>query len=73
MDENWAIVAEGIQTILRRENYPKPYEALKALTRGGGKITQQTILDFIEGLHVSDEIKNELKLITPASYVGYSC
>jgi len=73
LDENWAIVAEGIQTILRRENYPKPYEALKALTRGGGKITQQTILDFIEGLNVSEEIKNELKQITPTSYVGYSC
>lgn len=73
LDENWAIVAEGIQTILRRENYPKPYEALKALTRGGGKITQQTIHDFIQELHVSEEIKNELLNITPASYVGYSC
>ena len=73
LNDNWAIVAEGIQTILRRENYPKPYEALKALTRGGGKITQETISEFIDALNVSEEVKIELKSITPSNYIGYSC
>ena len=70
LEENWAVVAEAIQTILRREGYPKPYEALKELTRTNTKITQQTISAFIEGLNVSSEIKDELKKITPFNYVG---
>ena len=64
------VVAEGIQNILRREGFPKPYEALKALTRGNSTINASVISDFIEGLDVSDSIKNELKQITPQNYVG---
>jgi len=67
---NWAVVSEAIQNILRRENYPNPYEALKALTRGQGKITETTIQAFIEELDVSEAIKAELRLITPYNYVG---
>ena len=63
-------MAEAIQTILRREGYPNPYEALKGLTRTNEKITQQSIADFIETLEVSDTIKSELKKITPANYTG---
>jgi len=70
LEENWAVVSEAIQTILRRENYPKPYEALKGLTRSNSKITKNTISDFIETLNVSDKIKIELKAITPQNYVG---
>lgn len=70
LENNWAVVAEAIQTILRREAYPKPYEALKDLTRTGEKITQTTIAAFIEQLNVSDAIKAELKKITPQSYTG---
>ena len=70
LEENWAVVSEAIQTILRRENYPKPYEALKGLTRSNSKITKNTISDFIETLNVSDKIKTELKAITPQNYVG---
>lgn len=70
LEDNWAVVAEGIQNILRREGFPKPYEALKDLTRKNEKITQQSIQNFIEGLSVSDEIKKELKAITPFNYVG---
>lgn len=70
LNENWAVVAEGIQTVLRREGYPAPYEALKALTRKNEKITSSTIADFIDGLKVSDAIKNELKDITPYNYTG---
>lgn len=70
LDENWAVVAEALQTILRREGYPKPYEALKELTRTNTKITEKTIYAFIEGLHVSDKIKEELKNITPFNYTG---
>ena len=70
LEENWAVVAEAIQTILRREGYPNPYEALKGLTRTNQKITKQTMADFIETLDVSKEIKNELKQITPANYTG---
>ncbi|MDZ4756924.1 MAG: adenylosuccinate lyase [Bacteroidota bacterium] len=70
LDNNWAVVAEAIQTILRRESYPKPYEALKALTRTNEKITQQSLVVFIDGLEVSDSIKNELKGITPFNYTG---
>jgi adenylosuccinate lyase len=70
LNENWAVVAEAIQTVLRREAYPAPYEALKALTRKNEKITQNTISEFIDSLKVSDSIKNELKDITPFNYTG---
>jgi adenylosuccinate lyase len=70
LEENWAVVAEAIQTILRREGFPKPYEALKELTRRNEKITQSSIHRFIESLGVSDQIKRELKSITPFNYTG---
>lgn len=70
LDNNWAVVAEGIQTILRREGYPKPYEALKELTRTNNHISKDSIAEFIDRLEVSDSIKNELKGITPRSYTG---
>jgi adenylosuccinate lyase len=70
LDRNWAVVAEAIQTVLRRENYPKPYEALKDLTRGKATITRQDIHTFIESLKVTAKIKKELKAITPYNYVG---
>ena len=70
LDNNWAVVAEAIQTILRREGYPKPYEALKALTRNNEKVTQETLVVFINGLEVNDGIKEELKSITPFNYTG---
>lgn len=70
LENNWAVVAEAIQTILRREGYPNPYEALKALTRTNEKINEQAIKEFIDGLDVSDSIKNELKAITPFNYTG---
>jgi adenylosuccinate lyase len=70
LDDNWAVVAEAIQTILRRENYPKPYEALKELTRGKTAIDKKAIHQFISKLKVSAKIKAELKKITPHSYTG---
>ncbi|AGA76655.1 adenylosuccinate lyase [Echinicola vietnamensis] len=70
LEDNWAVVAEAIQTILRREGYPKPYEALKDLTRTNTHITQESIQDFIETLNVSDDVKAELKGITPFNYTG---
>jgi adenylosuccinate lyase len=70
LEENWAVVAEAIQTILRREGFPKPYEALKALTRKSEKITEKSIKEFIESLDISDKVKYELKSITPFSYTG---
>lgn len=70
LDNTWAVVAEAIQTILRREAYPNPYEALKALTRTNEKMTEQTIHQFIQGLDVSDEVKAELMAITPSNYTG---
>ncbi len=70
LEDNWAVVAEAIQTILRREGYPKPYEALKSLTRTNQAITQQAISEFINTLEVSPEIKNELKRISPFTYTG---
>lgn len=70
LEDNWAVVAEAIQTVLRREFYPEPYERLKDLTRKNEKVTADTIKDFIEGLDVSDAIKAELKLISPYSYTG---
>jgi len=71
LENNWAVVAEAIQTVLRREQFPNPYEALKGLTRKNEKITQKTIADFIDTLDVSDEIKAELKAFTPSNYLGY--
>ncbi len=70
LENNWAVVAEAIQTILRRERYPNPYEALKDLTRGNHAIDKKAIHQFIEGLKVSDEVKKELKKITPHNYTG---
>ncbi len=70
LNDTWAVVAEAIQTILRREGYPHPYEALKALTRTNQTMTEQTIHDFIGTLSVSDEVKKELMAITPYSYTG---
>lgn len=70
LDNNWAVVAEAIQTILRRENYPKPYEALKELTRGKEGITKTSIHNFIDGLKIPATVKKELKKITPQNYTG---
>ncbi|HXB43584.1 MAG TPA: adenylosuccinate lyase, partial [Puia sp.] len=70
LDNNWAVIAEAIQTILRRENYPEPYETLKELTRGNAAITKQSIHAFIDGLKVSAVIKKELKKISPHNYTG---
>ena len=70
LEENWAVVAEGIQTILRRENYPQPYEALKALTRTGQAITREAIAAFIDSLDVSDRVKSELRALSPHTYTG---
>ena len=70
LDNTWAVVAEAIQTILRREAYPHPYEALKALTRTNKKMTEETIHEFIETLNVSDKVKAELLAITPHNYTG---
>ena len=72
LEANWAVVSEGVQTVLRREGYPKPYEALKELTRTGEVITAETMSNFIDSLNVSDSVKAELKAITPSSYTGYS-
>ena len=70
LENNWAVVAEAIQTILRREGYPNPYEALKELTRSGSKINKETISGFIKELDVDNKIKEELKNITPFNYTG---
>ena len=70
LENNWAVVAEAIQTILRREEYPKPYEALKELTRGNATITKQSIHAFIDGLKIAAVVKKELKRITPHNYTG---
>ena len=71
LEKNWAVVAEAIQTILRRESYPNPYETLKNLTRTGAGINADTIADFIEGLDVSESVKEELRQISPMSYTGF--
>jgi len=71
LEANWAVVAEAVQTILRRESYPNPYEALRDLTRTNQTITRETMHQFIETLAVSNEIKNELKSISPQNYTGY--
>jgi adenylosuccinate lyase len=70
LENNWAVTAEAIQTILRRENYPNPYEALKDLTRGNASITKESMHSFIDSLKVSAAVKKELKKITPANYIG---
>ena len=70
LDDTWAVVAEAIQTILRREVYPHPYEALKALTRTNQRMTEETIHDFIKTLDVSGRVKEELLAITPRNYIG---
>ena len=70
LEDNWSVVAEAIQTILRREAYPNPYEALKDLTRVNKKIDQSVFLEFINGLSVSEELKAELRKITPQNYTG---
>jgi adenylosuccinate lyase len=70
LENNWAVVAEAIQTILRKEGYPNPYETLKALTRKNEKITQKSIAEFIDGLTVKAAVKEQLKAITPFNYTG---
>jgi adenylosuccinate lyase len=70
LENNWAVVAEAVQTILRREGYPEPYEALKELTRTNAKIDEESIHKFIKNLNVSDNVKNELLKITPFNYTG---
>jgi adenylosuccinate lyase len=70
LENNWAVVAEALQTVLRREGYPKPYEALKELTRTNTHITKESIASFIDTLNVDAKIKEELKRITPANYTG---
>ena len=70
LDENWAVISEAIQTILRRENYPDPFEKLKDLTRGNTKITRDTLHLFIDKLDIPRKVKNELKRLTPENYVG---
>ena len=70
LEDNWAVVAEGIQTILRREAYPNPYETLKALTRTGGHISPESIREFVESLDLPETVKDELRNITPHNYTG---
>jgi adenylosuccinate lyase len=70
LESNWAVVAEALQTILRREGYPKPYETLLDLTRENQKISQDSVIVFIDSLDISDELKNELKAVTPFNYTG---
>ena len=72
LENNWAVVAEAIQTVLRRENFHKPYEALKELTRTNEAVTRETMAAFIDGLNVSEEVKAELKSISPSNYTGIS-
>jgi adenylosuccinate lyase len=70
LEANWAVVAEAIQTVLRREGYPKPYEALKGLTRTNEAITMEVVHNFIDTLNISDALKSELKKISPHNYTG---
>jgi adenylosuccinate lyase len=70
LENNWAVVAEAIQTILRREGFPKPYEALKGLTRKNEAVTMESVHEFVNTLPISDELKQELKNITPHNYTG---
>ena len=71
LDNNWAVVAEAIQTVLRREGYPNPYETLKALTRTNAKITKESIREFIDTLDVPENVKDELRGFSPLNYTGY--
>lgn len=71
LERNWAVIAEAVQTILRREGYPNPYETLKALTRTGAAVDENTMEDFINSLAVSDSVKNELRAISPWTYTGF--
>ena len=71
LHRNWAVVAEAIQTILRREGYPNPYETLKNLTRTGAAIDEKTISDFIDTLDIEEGVKAELRAITPWTYTGF--
>ena len=70
LEANWMVVAEGIQTILRRENYPNPYDALKDLTRGKAAIGKKDMLDFVETLNIGEDVKEELRLLSPHTYIG---
>ena len=70
LNENWAVIAEAIQTVLRREGFPNPYEALKELTRINSEINRKTIHEFIDSLEIDNKIKNELKEISPSNYTG---
>ena len=70
LDDHWEVCAEAIQTVLRREGFDKPYEALKELTRGNSSITPEILEQFIEKLDVSAEVKEELKQVTPHNYIG---
>jgi adenylosuccinate lyase len=70
LQNNWAVVSEAIQTILRREKHPNPYEALKNLTRGNEHINRDVLHEFIDSLNLSRKVKNELKKITPENYTG---
>ena len=72
LEENWAVVAEGVQTILRREGYPNPYEALKELTRTNEAITRESIARFIDELNVAESVKAELRKLSPSTYTGIS-
>ncbi len=72
LEDNWAVVAEALQTILRRESFPKPYEALKALTRTHKKMNRESIAEFIDGLDVPEAVKDEMRAITPHNYTGYA-
>jgi adenylosuccinate lyase len=70
LDNNWAVVSEAIQTVLRKENYPNPYEALKELTRGNNQVNKKSIHQFIDGLKIDEDLKKELKKISPHNYTG---
>jgi adenylosuccinate lyase len=70
LEDNWAVVAEGIQTLLRKEGYPEPYEALKALTRNHDKINKTAIEVWVRQLNISDELKQKINLLTPQNYTG---
>merc|ERR1711953_1457345 len=72
LERNWAVVAEAIQSILRREGYAKPYEALRDLTRTNETMTKERIHAFIDGLEIKDALKDEQKKVTPFSYTGYT-
>jgi adenylosuccinate lyase len=71
LENNWVVVAEALQTILRREGFPKPYEALLEFTRTNEKITAEAIRQFIDSLDISDAIKDEMKAVTPFNYTGF--